>query len=168
MTRLAWLVMLVGCGAASADRPLTIGLGSNRDALPAALKDAGYCQIEPTISDTEIFPRCERVGSELGDSWVEATYEDDRVVRIRRWEKFGEDRHGLDRFNALVEQRAQDSAPSEDAKKALGAQQPLPNGTKTWVAFQSGGSLIGVYLLDPTPPENAQVLEEIVAPKPAQ
>ena len=143
-------------------------LGTNRDALPGALHDFEYCQIEPTISDTEVFPRCKRVGSELGESWVEATYEDDKVVRIRRWEKFGEEKHGLDRFNALVEQRAKDNPPTDDARRTLAAQQELPNGTKTWVAFKAGTSLVAVYLLDPTPPENAQVLEEIVEIKPAQ
>lgn len=160
----AAFVILAACGGASADRPLTVPIGLTRSALPAELHRFEYCEGDRPTDNTQVFPRCDRVGVELGMSWVVAGYEGDRVVRIQRWERYPEEQNGVDRFNALVEQRAKASGPpSEQAKGLIAAQQPLPPGTKSWVAFHAGEhALVGVYLLDPQPPENANILEEIV------
>lgn len=156
-------VILAACGGPSADRPLTLPLGMSRAELPSRLQPFEYCAGDRTQGETEVFPRCDRVGTDLGASWVVADYDDDTVVRIQRWEKFADDQQGLDRFNALVEQRAKSSAPSDDARGQIAARQELPAGTKTWVAFRSGDTLVGIYLLTPSPPENAQVLEQLIA-----
>ena len=48
------------------------------------------------------------------------------------------------------------------AMQALESQ--LPAGTRSWVAWRvEPGTIAAVYLLDPTPPEDAHVLEVIVA-----
>lgn len=158
------LVIFAACGGPSADRPLTIPIGMKRALLPAELHRFEYCKGDPTDESTELFPRCDRVGVELGSSWVLAEYEEDRVVRLQRWERFAEENQGVERFNSLVEQRtAASGPPSDDARGLISAQQNLPAGTKTWVAFHAGEhALVGIYLLDPQPPENANVLEEIV------
>jgi hypothetical protein len=57
--------------------------------------------------------------------------------------------------------------PSDEARRQLTQRQDLPGGTRSWTAFRSGDhTLVGVYLLTPTPPENASVMEELVAARP--
>lgn len=167
MNRLAIAVlvaMVASCGGPSAEGPLTVTVGMARDRLPAELHRFEYCQRDEPQADTEVFPRCDSPGVEFGQSWVVAHYDNGRVVRIQRWERFAEEGRGVERFNTLVEKRsALVGPPDPDAKRQVAGQQELPKGTKTWVAFRAGDrSLVGVYLLEPSPPEYASVLEEIV------
>jgi hypothetical protein len=158
-------MVLASCGGTSAQTPLDVPVGLRRDQLRDELRRFEYCQKEEVVDHTEVFPRCKITGTELGESWVVAHYDESgRAVKVQRWERYAEEQRGLDRFNALIEKRsAQSGPPSDDAKAQLSAQQPLPEGTKTWVAFTSGTSaLVGVYLLDPSPPQNAMILEELV------
>lgn len=162
-----WVGLLAACGGASAEGPLTVPIGTTRDQLAGDLRRHQYCvgkEFVPPEAVSETFPRCDTPGVEQSQSWVVAHFEHGRAVKIQRWERFAEADRGLARFNELVEKRATAAGPpSEDAKALIGAQQPLPAGTKTWAAFRAGDdALVGIYLLDPTAPQNAQVLEEIV------
>ncbi len=157
------VVAVVGCGGASAEGPLDVSIGMPRDRLAAQLHRFEYCKQRDPAKETEVFPRCDTTGVEFGQSWVVAHYFNDRVVRLQRWERYEDAGRGLDRFNALVEKRAAlNGPPDAEAKRQIAGQQELPLGTKTWVAFRAGPALVGVYLLDPSPPENATVLEEII------
>ena len=166
-----WLCLglLAACGGASAEAPLTVPVGTTRDQLAGDLRRHQYCESKEHVAPeatTETFPRCAAPGHEFSQSWVVAHFDGGgRAVKIQRFERFDDEARGLERFNQLVEKRAAASgAPSEDAKAALSAQQELPAGTKTWVAFHAGEhTLVGVYLLAPRPPEYASVLEEVVA-----
>jgi hypothetical protein len=164
---LGLLCLLAACGGASVQAPLNVAIGTTRAELVAQLRGA-YCQgpEEPTEGAlTETFPRCDAPGAEYAQSWVVAYFDDSgRVMKLQRWEKYGEADRALERFNELVEKRSQAAGPPSDAaKKQIGSQEELPMGTRTWVAFPRGETaLVGVYLLDPRPPEYANVLEEIV------
>jgi hypothetical protein len=163
---LLWVV--AGCGGASAQAPFDVPVGTTRAQLVGQLRDRSYCQGPEEASPgalTETFPRCSAPGAEYAQSWVVAWFDEGgRVTKLQRWEKYAESDRALDRFNELVEKRTQAAGPpSVAAKQQLGAQQSLPSGTQTWVAFPRGEyELVGVYLLDPRPPEYANVLEEIV------
>ena len=168
MKKLVLLVALAGCGGASAEGPLRVPVGVTRDQLVKSLRQNAYCvsSEEPSAgSMTEMFPRCDQPGAEYGQSWVLAYYDGaGRAVKVQRWEKFTEPERGLERFNQLVEKRTQaDGPPSVEAKAMIGAQEELPAGTRTWVAFKKGEfAAVAIYHLDPSPPEYANVLEEIV------
>jgi hypothetical protein len=163
-----WLGVLAACGGASAEAPLSVPIGTNRDQLARELRDHQYCTGKEFVAadaTTETFPLCDAPGLELSQSWVVAHFDGGRVIKVQRWERHDEESRGVERFNQLVEKRAAAHGnPSEDAKAALAAQQDLPAGTRTWVAFAQGDdALVAVYLLTPRPPENATVLEEVIA-----
>lgn len=163
-----WLGLLAACGGASAEAALTVPIGTTRDQLAVELRRHQYCTGKDHVAPgatTETFPRCDAPGHEFSQSWVVAHFDGSgRVIKIQRWERYEDEGRGLERFNQLVEKRAAVSGPpSEDAKSILAAEQELPAGTKTWVAFSGGDhAVVGVYLLTPRPPEYATVLEEIV------
>jgi hypothetical protein len=144
-----------------------VPLGIDRTALVHQLRGHAYCQgADPAApgDETEMFPRCDQPGVEYGQSWVVATYDGGgRVVKLQRWEKFVDAARGLDRFNELVAGRTRADGPSSaEARSLISAEQSLPAGTRSWVAFREPDSLIGVYLLDPHPPGYANVLEELL------
>jgi hypothetical protein len=163
-----WLGLLAACGGASAEGPLTVPIGLSRDQTARELRHHQYCtgkEHVPPEATAETFPRCDAPGHEFSQSWVVAHFDGSgRVFKVQRWERYEEEDRGLERFNQLIEKRAAVAGPpTDDAKSLLSAQQELPAGTKTWVAFKNGeSSLVGVYLLTPRPPEYASVLEEIV------
>ncbi len=150
------------CGGASADRPLTVPVGLTRDGLVTELRAHEYCPGKDRPSEREVFERCDVPGVEFGQSWVVAYFVDGRVIRLQRYERYADDARTQERFNQLVEKRSVDGPPSDEAR-ALLARRDLPVGTRTWVAFRAGETtLAGVFLLTPTPPENATILEEII------
>lgn len=172
----AWAVILlsavvaagvVGCGGASADRPLTIPVGLTRDALIGELRSIEYCEGDALASERvarEVFEKCDVPGVEHGQSWVVAHYQDGRVARLQRFERFADPARAQDRFNLLIEKRTAANGPPDDGARATLAARELPSGTRTWVAFRAGATTVAaVYLLDPQPPENASILEEIVS-----
>jgi hypothetical protein len=161
--RLAGLVLLVGCGGVTADHPLTIPLGLQRSAADAELAKHKYChEVDGPRPEVETYPRCERVGSEWGESWVVARYEDDRLVELRRYERFTDEARATERWNQLVGDRAKVSPASTEASQALRSKLLEP-GTKSVQAFRiDAGTVVGVYLLDPRPPEQASILEAVI------
>jgi hypothetical protein len=163
------LGVLAGCGGASAEGPLTVPIGLSRDQTAGELRRHDYCAGKDFVSPkaiSETFPRCDTPGHEFSQSWVVTHFEQagGRVVKIQRWERYEDEERALERFNQLVEKRSAASGPpTDETKSLLQAEQDLPPGTRAWVAFPGGDhALVGVYLLTPTPPENARVLEEVV------
>jgi hypothetical protein len=163
-----FLFVLCACGGASAEAPLTVQLGITHVAAEQALHAHQFCR-EPGQGDSnqELFPRCERTASEVSDSWVTAIFDGDKLVELRRWERFADDNRAVERWNELVAARAKASTPSEDALAQLRDKGLLQAGTRTVKAFRGDGEIvIGVYLLTPTAPEHANVLEKISYIKP--
>ena len=147
----------------TAEQPLTVALGQRRDAAETDLHAHQYCRANTDPPQRQaLFPSCVRPGTEWGDSWVTASYEKDHLVELRRWERYADDAHALERWNQLVADRSQQTPPSEDAARALRDRGLLQEGTRTVRAFRvDDKTIVGVYLLTPSPPENAAVLEKI-------
>jgi hypothetical protein len=165
LVSLVSLVSLVaaGCATITAESPLTVALGQPRAEAEAELRAHQYCHVENPPERIELYPRCDRPGIEFGDSWVSATYDGDRLVELRRWERFDDEAHALARWNQLVVDRTKQTPPSTEAGDALRVRGVLPPGTRTVAAFRvDDETVVGVYLLDPSPPENAALLERVV------
>lgn len=161
-------VLLAACGAA-ADGPLTVSLGLPRDQVADELRRHEFCRRAEPPADSELFPRCDHPGLDWGEAWVVADYNGGRLVRLQRWERYGDDARAVERWNQLVAQRTRLSGPaSDEARRQMLSRADLPPGTRTWTAFRAGDyTLVGVYLLTPSPPENAAILERIVVGAPA-
>jgi hypothetical protein len=164
---LVFLVAVVGCGGAVAERPLTVQLGITHDQTEAALKNHQFCletsssQVKHT-QQKQTYPRCNRPASEHGDAWVIARYEGDKLVELRRFERYGDDNQAVQRWNDLVGERMKVSAPSEAALQKIKDRGQLEAGTRSVKAFENkDGTVVGVYLLTPSAPDNANVLEKI-------
>ena len=157
------LVFCAACGGASAESPLTVSLGLTHDATEQALHAHQFCREPGQVnSDKEVFPRCDRAAAEVSDAWVQAIFDHDRLVELRRFERFTEDARAVERWNELVAQRMKSATPSDEAVQQLRDKGLLPAGTRTVKAFRGeGDTVIGVYLLTPTEPERANVLEQI-------
>jgi hypothetical protein len=161
--RLIPIVFIVGCAGATAEAPLTVKLGIGRDQSTAALRGHQYCHKDGPPQPIETFPRCDRPGTEWGDSWVTARYDGDTLIELRRWERYAEDSVAVERWNQLVTDRLKLAPDAPDAVDALRAKGQLEPGTRTVKAFRvDAGTVVGIYLLTPTPPENASVLEAII------
>ncbi|MBV8756285.1 MAG: hypothetical protein JO257_03350 [Deltaproteobacteria bacterium] len=167
--RLSALVCLLAtaCGGANADQPLTIPLGLTHKQAEAQLHAHQFCHAQGQLPQTqEMYPRCDRTASELGDAWVTATFDGDRLVELRRWERYGDDDHAVARWNELIAARSKTSTPSDEALEALKEKGVAEPGTKTVKAFRDkDGTVVGIYLLTPQPPQNANVLEKITYTK---
>lgn len=166
--RLIPLVLSVAaCGGASAESPLTIQLGLTHDATERALKQHQFCleRSSSTVVATQqkqLYPRCDRPASELGDAWVVALYDGDKLVELRRFERYGDDNRAVERWNELVGARMKTSQPDDAALQQLKDKGGLEAGTRSVKAFRGEqGSVVGVYLLTPSPPDNASVLEKV-------
>lgn len=157
--------ILAGCGGRiSAEHPLTIPLGLARTDADAALRKHQYCiEVDGPRPEVETYPRCERAGFEWGESWVTAKYKDDKLVELRRYERIADEARATERWNQLVGERVKAGAdPSDEAIAALRAR-PLEHGTRSMKAFRVDAStVVGIYLLTPTPPEDANILEAVL------
>ena len=158
------LVVLVGCAETTADSPLTVTLGLGREATTKALHDHQYCHKVDPPQKIETYPRCARVGTDWGESWITAEFSDaGKLVELRRWERFTDDGRAVERWNQLVIERNKLVHESDAALQTIRAQGLLQPGTRSVKAFQVDAStVVGVYLLTPSPPEQASVLEKIV------
>ncbi|HEY5936668.1 MAG TPA: hypothetical protein VIU61_18595 [Kofleriaceae bacterium] len=157
------LATLGGCGGVTAESPLTVSLGIPRDQARIALEHHKYCRKQDgPPQKTETFVRCDRPGLEWGESWVVAHYDGDTLVELKRYERFSDDARAVERWNQLVEARTKVTPMSAEADRVL-RDKLLEPGTRTVKAFRvDAGTLAGVYLLTPTPPEDASILEAII------
>jgi len=161
-------VCVVACGGAVAERPLNMQLGIPREQAVRELRAHAFCPGTTGRQKLEIYPRCERAGTEWGEAWVAARYDDGgTLVEVRRFERYTDDGVALERWNQLVAARAQLTPETPDALAALRERGPLEPGTRSVKAFRIDPSTIAVvYLLTPTPPEDANVLEAILHVRP--
>lgn len=161
-----WLVLpvvVVGCAGSAAEGPLTVKLNIPRDQAVSQLRGHSFCrkQGEPPAR-TETYPRCDRPGTEWGESWVIARYEKEQLVELKRYERFTDENRAVERWNQLIADRAKQSPGAADVTATLKGRLLEP-GTKSMKAFRVDAStVVGVYLLTPTPPEDASVLETVV------
>ena len=157
------LVLLAACAGATAEAPLTVQLNVSRVDAEKALHAHQYCRKdENPPQPQEVYPRCDRPGTEWGDSWVQARYEGDRLVELRRWERYADDAHAVERWNQLVAERAKLTPESAEAAQAIRDKGLLEPGTRSMKAFRVDAStVVGIYLLQPQEPERAAVLEKI-------
>lgn len=159
---LVLVLVVTGCASQRAEGPLFLSLGMSRGETASALRHYAFCaQVEPA-KDDEVYPQCDRPGAGYGDAWVVARYQTGRLVRIQRFERWIDEARATERWNQLVEKRSARQPVSPDARAVISARQPIPEGTRTWAAFQSGEDLVGVYLLEPATPDGPRILEEIV------
>jgi hypothetical protein len=161
-------VCVVACGGSVAERPLNVQLGIPREEAKRALRAHAFCPDTTGRQKLEIYPRCERPGVEWGEAWVAARYDDaDMLVEVRRFERYSDDAVAVERWSQLVLARSQLSPETPDALEALRARGPVEPGTRSVKAFRIDPSTLAiVYLLTPTPPEEASVLEAIVRVRP--
>ncbi len=165
MARVAALILpaiLASCaGGLAAEHPLTIPLGIERTVADGELQKHKYChEVDGPRPDVETYPRCERAGMEWGESWVMATYKDEKLVELRRYERIADDARATERWNQLVGERAK---TGQDVTAELRARQLEP-GTRTMKAFRvDATTVVGVYLLTPKPPEDANILEAVLS-----
>jgi len=146
---------VVACAANRAEAPLAIPLGTSHVDTEQALSRAQFCRTPGQIDNShEFFPRCDRTNAETGDAWVTAVFEGDKLVELRRFERYTDDAQAVARWNDMVAARGKLSAPVDSLGRAL------PAGTRSSKAFRTDdGALVAVILLTPTPPENANILE---------
>ncbi len=143
---------------------MTLTLGTPRDQVRSQLKKHRYCSKSPDgpLPKVETFPRCDRPGTEWGESWVTARYDGDRLIELRRYERFSDDARATERWNQLVMDRTKLTPATDEATASLKGTLLEP-GTRTFKAFRvDADTIVGVYLLTPTPPEDASVLEAII------
>ena len=163
MRPIVLVFVIAACGGPSAEAPLTVPLGITHKQAEQALHDHQFCrQSHDLPRQQELYPRCDRTASELGDAWVTAEFDGDRLVELRRWERYADDNQAVQRWNELVTARARTSTPSDEALQSLRDKGLMEPGTRTVKAFrEKDGTVVGVYLLTPSAPQNANVLEKI-------
>jgi hypothetical protein len=155
----------LGCGGVAAEAPLTLKLGIPRDQATSQLRSHQYCHTQDgPPQKLETYPRCKRAGTEWGESWVTARFDEaGTLTEVRRYERYAEDNAAVERWNQLVADRLKLGPAEPEALDALKARGPLEAGTRTVQAFRvDANTVVGVYLLTPSPPEDASVLEAIV------
>jgi hypothetical protein len=140
-----------------------VSLGIPRDRATAELKKHSYChKTDGMAGKVELYPRCDRPGAEWGESWVSARFDGDQLIELRRYERFSDDARATERWNQLVGDRNALTPATDEAAAAL-REKLLEPGTRTVRAFRVGPeTIVGVYLLTPTPPEQASILEAVI------
>jgi len=166
--RLIPLVLFVAaCGGATAESPLTVQLGLSHAQTEQMLGKHQFCletssATIPQTQQKQVYPRCKRAASEHGESWVIAIYDGDKLVELRRFERYGEDDKAVERWNEMIADRMKTSPPDDAALQQIKDKGLLEPGTRSVKAFRGEeGTVVGVYLLTPFPPENANVLEKV-------
>jgi hypothetical protein len=163
----ATVSLLPACGGPRAEAPLTMRLGMTHDATEQELRAHKFCleTSSSTVKQTQqkqVYPRCERTAAEHGDAWVIAIYDGDKLVELRRYERYGDDNRAVERWNELVADRLKQGPVSDVALQKIKDRGLLQAGTRAVQAFNGEpGTVVGVYLLTPNPPEHANVLEQV-------
>lgn len=156
-------VFSTACGGITAESPITLKVGTDRTTARKQLHDHKFCHTEDggQQPNPERFPRCARAGSEWGESWVSVRYENEKVVEVKRYETFSDDNRAIERWNQIVADRMKLHPNAPDAGSEL--QGPtLEPGTRSVKAWRlDNQTIVAAYLLTPTAPENASVLEAI-------
>lgn len=151
------------CGGITAEAPITLKLGTDRTAARKEIKAHKFCFKEDGghQPNPDIFPRCSRAGAEWGESWVAVRYENEKVVEVKRYEQFSDDARAVERWNQLVgdRQKLHPDAPDATAFLQSKALEPGTRSVKAWRLDPQ--TVVGAFLLTPTPPANASVLEAI-------
>lgn len=167
MRSIPLVFVVAACGGAVAESPLTVQLGLNHDQTEKALRDHQFCleTSTSTVKHTQqkqVYPRCARAAAEHGDAWVVALYDGDRLIELRRYERYPDDNRAVERWNELIAARVKKAPASEDALRQIKDKGLLQPGTRSVQAFHGEpGTVIGVYLLNPSPPDQANVLEQV-------
>lgn len=162
---------LAACGGPVAESPLTMQLGLTHDATEKALKAHQFCleTSSSTVKGTEqkqVYPRCDRAASEHGDAWVIAIYDGDKLVELRRYERYPDDNKAVERWNEMITERMKKSQPSDAALQQIKDRGMIQAGTRSVKAFVGEpGTVVGVYLLTPSPPDQANILEQVAYAK---
>jgi hypothetical protein len=157
----------VACGGPVAESPLTMQLGLSHDATEKELRAHQFCleTSTSTVKSTQqkqVYPRCARAASELGDAWVVAIYDGDKLVELRRYERYPDDNRAVERWNELIAARMKKAPASDQALQQIKNKGLLQPGTRSVKAFDGEpGTVVGVYLLTPSPPDQANVLEQV-------
>jgi hypothetical protein len=168
---LAAVAGLAACGGAVAEAPLAVPLGLSHDQAERALREHQFCletssAVVKHQQRVQRYPRCKRTAAEHGDAWVIARYDGDRLVELRRYERYGDDDRAIERWNELIAERLKTSPVSEAALQQINDKGLLQAGTRSVKAFEAGrGTVVGVYLLTPSPPDQANVLEQVTYAK---
>jgi hypothetical protein len=160
------LATFPACASQRALGPLQIHLGLTPAQTAAAVGEYDFCRSAGEAAgarrNRETFVQCGRPGVAHSDAWVVAQYRDGRTVRLQRFERWPDDTRAAERWNQLIERRAVDGAASQYARDLIFDRQRIPDGTHSWVAFERGDELIGLYLLKATDPNEPRILEEIL------
>jgi hypothetical protein len=86
-----------------------------------------------------------------------ASYKSGKLVELRRYERIADDARATERWNQLVGERAKTGSEVAMDKE-------LEPGTRTMKAFRiDANTVVGIYLLTPRPPEDANILEAVMA-----
>ncbi|HEY5926924.1 MAG TPA: hypothetical protein VIV11_34795 [Kofleriaceae bacterium] len=167
MRAIPFMFALAACAGPRAERPLEMQLGLSHDATEKRLREHQFClqTSTSTVKHTQqkqLYPRCSRSEAEHGDAWVIAIYDGDKLVELRRYERYGDDARAVERWNELVGDRTKKTAASDKALQQIKDRGLLQPGTRSVKAFDGlPGTVVGVYLLTPYPPDNANVLEQV-------
>ncbi|MBL9020218.1 MAG: hypothetical protein JNL83_38890 [Myxococcales bacterium] len=156
-------LLSTGCGGITAEAPITLKVGTDRAAARKELRAHKFCFKEDggPQPNPDVFPRCSRAGAEWGESWVAVRYEAEKVVEVKRYERYSDDARAVERWNQLVGDRTKlhPDAPDATAFIQTKALEPGTRSVKAWRLDPQ--TVVGAYLLTPTPPANASVLEAI-------
>ena len=158
-------LLVSACGGVTAEAPITLKLGVDRAQTTSALKAHKFCHKEDggPQPNPETYPRCERTGAEWGESWVSARFANELLIELKRYERFSDDNRAVERWNQLVGDRLKLHPDAPDAIAELQAK-GLEPGTRSMKAWRlDANTVVGVYLLTPTAPENASILESIIS-----
>src|SRR5215510_5044082 len=120
MRPIPFVFALAACGGPRAEAPLTMQLGLSHEATEKALRAHQFCleTSSSTVKHTQqkqVYPRCARAEAEHGDAWVIAIYEGDKLVELRRYERYGDDARAVERWNELVATRMKKTPASDQA-----------------------------------------------------
>jgi hypothetical protein len=167
MRAIPFVFALAACGGPVAEAPLTMKLGLSHDDTEKSLRAHQFClethsSVVKHTQQKQVYPRCSRAAAEHGEAWVIAIYSGDKLVELRRYERYGDDNRAIERWNELVAARMKVSPTSEQALTLIKQRGVLQPGTRSVKAFDGEpGTIVGVYLLTPYPPDNANVLEQV-------
>lgn len=167
MRRLSVVIGLLvsACGGVTAEAPLTLKLGVDRAHTTSGLKAHKFCHEADggPQPNPETYPRCDRTGAEDGESWVSARFDKDVLIELKRYERFSDDSRAVERWNQLVADRLKLHPDAPDASRELQGR-GLPPGTRTMKAWRlDATTVVGVYLLTPSAPETASILELVTS-----